>query len=223
MFARVSRFVIFLAAILVAAPAAMAQLLHTATPQQSIGDSYSEQLGIRWGLRGPGWFVNVPNGVGNPAFGGSDPNAGLTGGFASRRGNVSGSLGFQWYQGSNRSMSTVAPSLTTLDGYPGSMFSGSVRPFVTSVTPAVGSFTPPNEGIRQAGLQRQQATLDSIASRKVEIHNEKAEQYWSRALRAEQQGNLKMARANYRLALPHASGSLRAEIVQRMAARGWTP
>ncbi|QDS88164.1 hypothetical protein EC9_23520 [Rosistilla ulvae] len=210
------------AAMLIGAPPAWGQQLHTVSPLQNIGDSFHEHVGIGWGLRGPGWFVNVPNGVGGAALGGSDPNAGLSGGFAGRRGNVSGNLGFQWSQGSNRSMSTVSPSLTTLDGYPGSLFSGSVRPFVTSVTPAVSSFTAPNEGIRQAGVQRQQATLDSIAEKKGQVRNEKAERYWDRALRAEQQGNLKMARANYRLALPHASEPMYSEIVRRMVQRGWT-
>ncbi|QDV68472.1 hypothetical protein Poly24_21810 [Rosistilla carotiformis] len=215
------RLIAFVALIPFGSPAARAQLIHAATPQQAIGESYNERLGIAWALRGPGWFANVPNGVGVPAFGGGNPNAGLSGGFAGRSGNVSGSLGFQWSQGSNRSMSTTSPSLTTLNGYPGSIFSGSQRPFVTSLTPSVGSFTPPNEGIRQAGRQRQQATLESIAQRKGEVRNEKADLYWERAQRAEVQGNLKMARANYRLALPHANEPLRSQIVQRMATHGW--
>lgn len=214
----IARTFLFAAALWTTVPVAVGQMLHSTVPQQNIGDSFNEHLGISWGLRGPGWVVNVPNGV----AGGANPGAGLSGGFAGRSGNVSGNLGFQWSQGSNRSMSTVAPSLTTLDGHPGSFFSGSVRPFVTRITPNVGSFTAPNEGIRQAGQQRQQATLGDIAERKFVARNEKADRYWNRGLRAEQQGNLKMARANYRLALPYAQQPLHAEIVRRMVQRGWS-
>ncbi|MEZ6089641.1 MAG: hypothetical protein R3C05_16740 [Pirellulaceae bacterium] len=128
-----------------------------------------------------------------------------------------------WTQSSSRSMSMSSASLTTLNGYPGSMFSGTVRPFVTGLTPSVGSFVPGNDEIRQFGLRQQQATLESIAQRKSEARNEKMSVHLQRALRAEQSGNLKMARANFRIALANADPITRQQIMARMAQHGWRP
>ena len=210
------------AAILVGCQASLshAQMLQTTTPFQQFGDSYYSGFGLNWGLQGPGWSANFPGGGSFPAFGGANPNAGLSGGFTGRIGNVSGGLGFNWYQGSNRYNSVTAPSVTTMDGYPGSMFSGSVRPFVTSITPVVG-FRAPNEEIRDAGVARQNATLQDIAQRKAEGRRNKAYEYWARGQKAEESGNLKMARANFRLALGKAEEPLRSEIAARMIRHGW--
>ena len=53
------------------------------------------------------------------------------------------------------------------------------------------------------------------------VKQERAYTDFERGLKAEEEGNLKMARANYRNALGAAQGQLRIEILKRMRARGW--
>lgn len=79
-----------------------------------------------------------------PQFGGFTPNAGAT--FRINRVGPNGggfSLGLNLAQGRTRSSTTIAPSITTQNGFGGSIFSGQVRPFVTGVVPIVGSGLPP--------------------------------------------------------------------------------
>ena len=103
------------------------------------------------------------------------------------------------------------------------MFSGTVRPFVTSLTPSVGSFVAPNDAIRQFGIDQQKATLQSIAKSKSDARNEKMSLHLSRAQRAEQKGDLRVARANYRIAFVNADPVTRQQIAIRMAQHGWKP
>ncbi len=49
-----------------------------------------------------------------------------------------GNLGFNFTRGFSRQSTTTTPSLTTQNGFGGSLFSGEVRPFVTGVVPVVG-------------------------------------------------------------------------------------
>lgn len=53
-------------------------------------------------------------------------------------GSFSGNFGFNASRGSSRTSSTTTPSLTTQNGFGGSLFSGQVSPFVTGVVPVVG-------------------------------------------------------------------------------------
>lgn len=83
----------------------------------------------------------------------------------------SGGFGFNVARGSSRSSTTTAPSLTTQNGFGGSLFSGQVTPFVTGVIPVVGqggNFAPvpnyvelpsgPDNGVTRA-LQSGQLNL----------------------------------------------------------------
>ena len=119
-------------------------------------------------------------------------------------------------------MSMTAPSLTTTDGVPGSMFSGTVRPFVLGFTPVVGDapvISPPANEISAQGNTN--AVLSDIARRNAAAQSSKVNEYLQRAMKAESRGNLKMARANYRLALGKAQEPLRTQIRQQMAKHGW--
>ena len=135
------------------------QNINTETPFHSFGDSYYENHGINFGFSIPGGRGNgsrivglAPNGQllpnlnfsrgggGFPPFGGYSPNSGGSLGFGRRNANGGGfSLGLNFAKGSNRSSVTQTPSLTVQNGFGGSMFSGEVRPFVTSVTPIIGN------------------------------------------------------------------------------------
>ena len=108
------------------------------TPFQQTGTSFSENFGVGFNYSNDNFSINVPNGV-QPPFGLGDPNADGRLGFGFRGPNGgSGSLNFTFGQGSTTTNSVTTPSLTLPNGGTGSIFSGSIRPFVTSVIPVVG-------------------------------------------------------------------------------------
>lgn len=135
------------------------QNINVSTPFTSVSDSYHENLGVNFGFAIPGGrgsgsrvvglgpqgqlrpnLVFFQNGSGGtiPPFGGYSPNAGATFGFGRVGPNGGYSLRFNLAQGSTRTSTTVAPSLTVQNGFGGSLISGQFRPFVTGVVPVVG-------------------------------------------------------------------------------------
>lgn len=195
-------------------------MIHTTTPLQSIGSSYSEGGGIHWSLSGPNWFANFGGGGPLlPPFGPVDPNGGLRGGFRFGGGDVSGSLGFHFGQSSRQSIVSTTPSLTTTDGMPGSIQSGIVQPFVIGLTPVVGGYTTATAPMQEAlatAQQLGQTQQSSLWQSQIELHNRKLAQYLQRAERAESEGKIRVARANYRLAIGVAAEPLRSELQWRM-------
>ena len=206
-----------------------AQPLITGIPNQQLNDSYYESFGVNWALRGPNFFANFGGPPLLPAFGNADPNAGLRGGAAFQRGGVSGSLGFQFAQGSNRSITSSTPSVTTLNGAPGSASFQTIRPFVTGITPVVGGYSYGNpvrdnasSRATRAYREGQAAYLQSRVQANLLAKQKRAQEAFDRGKKAEQDGNLRMARANYRNALAADQGPLRQEILLRMRQNGWT-
>jgi hypothetical protein len=199
-----------------------AQLIHSSTPFQNIGSSYYESSGVSWSVGGPNWFANFGGGGPLlPPFGGADPNAGLSGGFGFRGDGVSGRLRFHWAQGSSRSIVSTTPSVTTLDGFPGSISSGVVRPFVIGFTPVVGdcaAAVAPLQSAAQAEQQIGQQQIASLHQSQLALQDKKLEQYLQRIARAESEGNKRMARANYRGAIAIAAEPLRSELKARLQA-----
>jgi len=114
------------------------QNVYIQTPFQSMNDSYYEYIGTNWGFQrsGPngGFFFNNGGFGPPPAFGGYDGSA-STFGF--------GGEGFRFNmiaaQGSSRSNTVNAPSITMIPGTYGSLQHGQIRPFVTGIIPIVGS------------------------------------------------------------------------------------
>jgi hypothetical protein len=213
------RFRIFLSIVIcTAATTSRAQQVTGGVPFQSFGAGYSQSTGINWSLGGPNWFANTNNQV-VPPFGPSLANTGTSGGFGFGGNGFSGGLSFNFAQGSNRSIVSAAPSMTTTSGYPGSFFSGEVRPFVTGLTPIVGSYLDTQNAMSQLATADQQGKLSSIAQANADRQNEKLRSYLRRAERAESEGDMKMARANYRLALPLADPELRAMIQKTLSDR----
>jgi len=127
-FARGPAVLTLLAAALVDRPACSQQGVGGVMPASTVmargvGDSWQSQGGVV----GPWWTGSAanatPSGPGGFWFG-------LPG------------LGFGGSQGSSRGNSTVAPSVTTMSGYPGWMSSGRQVPFVTGLVPVVGNGFP---------------------------------------------------------------------------------
>lgn len=112
-----------------------AQQVTTQTPLQNNGTRFFEQSNVGWSIRNPHYFFSFNGGGAAPPFGGFQPNAGVNGGFAI--GNAQFNYGFA--QGASTTSSTFAPMLTTTSGYPGSLFIGTVRPFVVGAAPVVGA------------------------------------------------------------------------------------
>jgi len=112
----------------------------TTTPLQSNGDRFFESSKMNWSLRGPNFFATFggPN-IGVPRFGGYNPHAGISSGWAFNSGRFSGNFNFNFCQGYERLSTTTAPFLTTMNGQTGHFFSGVHRPFVYSLVPV----TPP--------------------------------------------------------------------------------
>lgn len=132
--------------------------IHTNNQGTSVSDSFYEYNGVSWGMN----FGN-PNGNGSrsfggfgfnspaiPAFGGYNPNSAARFGFT-RIGNPGFSFGLTMANGSNRSLVSNGVSTTSLNGIPSSIFSGSVRPFVTGYTPIIGQGFPYTGGYGYGG------------------------------------------------------------------------
>lgn len=195
-------------------------MIQTSVPLTTVHSDYFETSGVQWSLRGPNWFANF-GGQGPllPPFGNADPGAGLRGGFGFSGGGVSGSLGFHFAQGSSRSITSTTPSLTTMDGFPGSMSAGVIRPFVTGFTPIVGDFNgavAPLNAAQATGDQIRQQQWSALRQSQAVLQNRKLDQYLRRAARAESDGNKRMARANYRSAIAIASEPLRSQLQARL-------
>ncbi len=216
-----------LVALLFLATPAWGQNINVGSTSTNIGNSYFYQSGVQWSLRAPNFRAQFGGPPLRPPFGGQAA-PGLQTGFGFAGGGVSGSLGLSLAQGSSRSISSTSASVTALDGYPGSISSQTIRPFVTGVTPIVsgggyGSPTTDNAGQQmfRSHQHAQAAKLNSISNGKLESKQRRAEQAFQRAQRAEASGNLKMARANYRIALRYDQGPLRAQILAAIRAKGW--
>ena len=202
---------------------ASGQLIHTQTPFQQGGSSFYESSGVNWSVRGDHFFANFGQGPLLPPFGNPSGDMGLRTGFGFVGGGLSGNLGFNFSQGSSSGFSSTTPSLTTTNGYTGSIFSGTVRPFVTGFSPVVGDYraaTAPASPEIAAYYQGQQADLQRRINAAANAKLAKTLEAYKRGLRAEEEGNLKMARANYKRALASATGPLRVEIYQRLQTRG---
>ena len=137
-------FLLFLVALaVVQGDRLQAQQVQLTAPFHTINDSFYENFGNGWGLNGGGsnWFFNTgPASSAPPPFGGWDPGADARFGFGGVTGGGIG-FNFNWLgsQGSSRSHVMQAPTIVIPNGGTGSLFSGSIRPFVTGIVPVVGN------------------------------------------------------------------------------------
>ena len=115
--------------------------------------------------------------------------------------------------GSNRSIVGAATSLTLTPGVPSHFFSGELRPFVTGVRPVVG-----DDPIAAAAAMQRQQQIALMIEANAKQHSDQLRRALRRAELAEQDGDLKTARANYRRAFSLAAPPLRLQIQQRVQA-----
>ena len=140
---------------------AVAQQIFVETPSTTVSDSFFENTGVNFGFSLPGGQGNGSRVVGLdalgrplgnvtfsqgsagsalPPFGGFDPNSGGRTGFAVLGENGGGfSLGLNFGSGSTRTLQSTTPGITVQNGFGGTLFDGSIRPFVTGVIPVVGN------------------------------------------------------------------------------------
>ena len=182
---------------------AFAQYSTISTPFNNTSDQWYERHGVNFGFqlggtrnvnpnadRARGVFGLSPTGgllpnirfsqgsaqSAVPPFGGYDPGADASIGFAVRNGNGSGfNLGFVGGKGSNRTFTNTTPSVTVPNGVRGQIFDGRLTPFVTGFTPIVGggapveSISPIELAIRnmqmQMGLEPSKETWNELIDR----------------------------------------------------------
>ena len=138
----------------------LGQQIYVETPFTGVSDSFYENMGVNFGFslpggQGPGSRVTGFGPFGNvvfsqggsqsaiPPFGGYDPNASGRFGFNYLNGNGGGfSLGLELGSGSNRTLQSTTPGVMVQNGFGGSIFDGSFRPFVTGIIPVVSDGPP---------------------------------------------------------------------------------
>lgn len=155
-----------------------AQNINVTNPVTRVSDRGYSYSGINFGFgvpggNGPGSRVHGLGPYGNlspwigfqyggnraqPIFGGYSPNAGARLDFGRRGPNGGFSFGIDMAQGSTRTLSSIAPSLTVQNGFGGTLFHGQTRPFMTSMVPIVGGYPRngsmiyPNSNFQSSGL-----------------------------------------------------------------------
>lgn len=114
-----------------------AQQAVVSTPFHTVGESFYENINVGFGFVPRGNLSAVRSGSfgAPPPFGNFDPGSSAAVGF--RNGPFNFNL--QAGHGSNRTFSSVTPSVVVPNGGTGAIFSGSQRPFVTGVVPVVGN------------------------------------------------------------------------------------
>ena len=114
-----------------------AQQVTIGSPNVNVSNNFFENFGIGFNGNVGGLQFNQGLGGVQPQFGGFDPAAGANGGIGIGGGGFNGNLNFSLAQGSNTSLTSTTPMVTTMNGQPG-MISDQVQiPFVLGVTPIV--------------------------------------------------------------------------------------
>lgn len=183
---------------LIVADRCEAQYSTIGTPFNNVSDNWYERQGVNFGFqlggtrgvnpnsdRARGVFglsptggftpnINFSQGSARsavPPFGGYDPGAEAHLGFAVRNGNGSGfNLGLFGGKGNTRTFTNTTPRITVPNGVPGQIFDGRMTPFVTGITPIVGSGLPfsPATDIGGAAAGIRQVSPIEIALRRMQ-------------------------------------------------------
>ena len=130
---------------------------------------------------------------------------------------ITGALGFNFGQSSSQTITSSSASVTTMNGVPGGITSRTVRPFLTGLIPVVGIY-PSIPAAGQAAAEQSGQRMARIRDSRAAANYERLQRLLQRIERAEQQGNKRMARANYRTAIAIAPEPLRTELRRRMNA-----
>ena len=168
---------------------------------------YAESFGTDWAIRGNGFALGFGGPPLLPPFGPQVPSSRI--GFGGPKGHFSLFGG----QASSSSISSTAASVTSLNGMPASIQDQRLVPFVTGLTPIVGSA---GYGPVDSVSNSRHETLRRISESAAALHNAKLQRYLRRAELGVQSGSLRMALSNYRRALAIAPIELRREITTRI-------
>jgi hypothetical protein len=113
------------------------------TPFHSSTNNFFENMGTNWSLQGQGWNASFGQpSMAQPQFGGFNPGAGLSFGFAILNQNVTGKFNFNFSQGNTASLVSSTPMVTVQNGQQGYFGDTTQAPFVISYIPVVGGFLP---------------------------------------------------------------------------------
>ncbi len=118
---------------------AVAQQATVAVPYRAATDGFYENMSLRWGLSGPGWFFRFGGGPG-VSYGGFDPSAGAAFGYGFHRPGLNGYFYGNLSQGSRGSLISQTPTLSLSNGLSGYFADISWSPFVIGTVPVVGGF-----------------------------------------------------------------------------------
>ncbi|MHC4398545.1 MAG: hypothetical protein ACYTG0_02585 [Planctomycetota bacterium] len=126
----------------IVAASATAQQVTISTPHNNVSESFFENIGSSWSLRGKNWFFNFGGSPfqAAPQFGGFDPSAGVNFGAGVNGRSPQGNFNFNWSQGFRRGMVSQTPMVTLTPGVPGYFSDTSQSPFVIGHVPVVGGF-----------------------------------------------------------------------------------
>lgn len=180
--------------------AVFAQLIYQDATNNSLGASYFESHSVGGFLRGDNWFLNFGSGPSDPV--------------RSSRGRASDGIRFNFSQGSLRTITSTSVGVTTMDGFPGSIQSGTIRPFVTGFTPVVSTFPQPVDTESVQNLRQ----LAKLRQSQNELRDQRLQTLLQRIHQAEASGNVRMAHANYRSAIAMTKGLLQRQLKQNMQA-----
>jgi hypothetical protein len=134
-------------AILMVSALVVAQQATVGVGMHNVGDSFSENMGVGFGFRTPN--ASFTSGGMVPPVGGLNANGGATMGFGVGGSGFNGFLNLAAAQGSSRSSSSSAMSITVPNGGTGFIADVTEQPFVTSFVPVVGGFV--NSSMPQFG------------------------------------------------------------------------
>lgn len=227
---------------------ARAQQVNLEAPLNNVGHGFYENIGVRWGARGPGWFFNFGGGAPTP-FGGNAGGGATFGGAAG-----GGFFGGSFAQGADTNMISQSPSITIPNGGNGYFIDGSFRPFVTSVMPIVGGPGDPSplrERVRRMNMEQSPrvaspengaatepvvgggggsgrssaergdlsvAAIKAQAAAKAEAGDNEVAVILEKARGAEAAGKPAVARIYYQMAARRTTGGAQREILARLEA-----
>jgi len=121
---------------------APAQQVTIGTPYNNLTDGFFENLGTSWGVSGKNFSFQQGGGPTHaaPAFGGFDPSAGLSGGWATNGNGLSSFFNFNYSQGYRQNFVSQTPMVTLMNGQQAFFSDTSQSPFVIGQIPVVGGF-----------------------------------------------------------------------------------
>ncbi len=166
--------------------------------------------------------MNVTSSVGTPVIG-----QGISTGIGFGGNGIRGNLGLSMAQGSSQFMGGTTQSLTTANGIPGYIQVGEFVPFVTGVTPIVGSsgvaygpvvtaYPDPYSGAAAMMSQSNAVVMNNAMANQVQWNQSRLQLYLRRAETAMKDRDLKRARANLALAVGYAPQPLKSQLQNQL-------